>query len=376
MTLPSPGRLAGPARHDSIARVSLVLLLALAFTGCGGKGAGGRGGFAMPPSPVEVAEVRSGAVRDLFRALGSLDALQEADVVAEVSGRVLALPFPEGRSVDSGAVLARLDDRELRAQRDRSSAAVELARSEARRVEDLYAREVVSPRERDESRATLAAAEADLALQQTRFERTTIRAPFSGVTGRRLVSTGSVVRVNDAVVHLARLDRLRVQFAVPERYAAVLRPGARATVQVTAWPGQDFPAWVTVVEPSIDPKTRTFTAVAEVRNLRERLRPGMSASVSVSLAERMRALTVPDEAVLAEGDQAFVYKVGPDSSVARVPVQLGTREAAQVEIVSGLSEGDRVVRAGHQKLYPGAKVIPILAGAGTDSSSTAAPAGR
>lgn len=364
------GRLAGPAR------ASLFLVLSFALAGCGGgKGPGGRGGFAMPPSPVEVADVRATAVRDLFRALGSLDALQEADVVAEVSGRVLALPFPEGRSVDSGAVLARLDDRELRAQRDRAAAALALARSEAKRVEDLYARDVVSPRERDEARASLAAAEAELALQQTRFERTTVHAPFTGVTGRRLVSAGAVVRVNDPLVHLARLDRLRVQFAVPERYAGVLRAGARATVQVTAWPGQDFPAWVTVVEPSIDAKTRTFTAVAEVRNTGERLRPGMSASVSVSLAERMRALTVPDEAVLAEGDQAFVYKVGSDSSVARVAVTLGTRDAARVEIVNGLAEGDRVVSAGHQKLYPGAKVMPVQSVAATDSSKAGQPAG-
>ncbi|MCE9627045.1 MAG: efflux RND transporter periplasmic adaptor subunit [Candidatus Eisenbacteria bacterium] len=374
MTRPFHDRLAGSARASLFVTVLFVL------AGCGGKGAGpgGKGGFAMPPAPVEVAEVRATAVRDLFRALGSLDALQEADIVAEVSGRVLALPFPEGRSVDSGAVLARLDDRELRAQRDRASAALALARSEAKRVEDLYARDVVSPRERDESRASLAAAEAELALQQTRFDRTTVRAPFTGVTGRRLVSAGAVVRVNDPVVHLARLDRLRVQFAVPERYAGVLRAGAKATVQVTAWPGQDFPAWVTVVEPSIDPKTRTFTAVAEVRNLRERLRPGMSASVSVSLAERVRALTVPDEAVLAEGDQAFVYKVGADSTVARVPVTLGTRDAARVEIVNGLAEGDHVVSAGHQKLYPGAKVMPVVSAAPADSlkSSTANAAGH
>ncbi len=363
--LPS-GRSRGPRAALPTASALLILMIA----GCsGGKGPAGKGGFSMPPAPVEVADVRATEVRDLFRALGSLDALQEADIVAEVAGRVLALPFPEGRSVDSGAVLARLDDRELRAQRDRAAAAVALARSEAKRVEDLYTREVVSPRERDESRASLAAAEAELELQQTRLDRTTVRAPFTGVTGRRLVSAGAVVRVNDALVHLARLDRLRVQFAVPERYASVLRAGARATVQVTAWPGQDFPAWVTVVEPSIDPRTRTFTAVAEVRNLGERLRPGMSASVSVSLAERMRALTVPDEAVIAEGDQAFVYRIAADSTVARVPVTLGTRDSSRVEIVAGLAAGDRVVRAGHQKLYPGAKVMPI-----PDAPAVAAPA--
>jgi membrane fusion protein (multidrug efflux system) len=270
--------------------------------------------------------------------------------------------------VDSGAVLARLDDGELRAQRDRAAAALTLARSEAKRIEDLFARDVVSPRERDEARAALEVAEAEAQLQQTRFAKTVVRAPFAGVTSRRLVSAGAYVRENDRIARLARLDRLRATFAVPERYTSALRPGAEATVSVTAWPGQEFPARVTVVEPSINPESRTFTAVAEVRNLGFRLRPGMSADVMVRFSERAGALTVPDEAVIAEGDQAFVYRVGPDSVVARVPVTLGARQAARVEVATGLAAGDRVVRAGHQKIFPGAKVLPVT-GALPDSAT-------
>ena len=337
--------------------VSYVVLLVLS-SDCAKKG-GGPGGFQMPPAPVEVAEATVTRVSDSFHALGSLQAWQEAEVVAEVAGRVLSLPFTEGRSVDSGAVLARLDDGEPRAQRDRAAAALTLARSQSRRVEDLFAREVVSPRERDEAKAALDVAEAEANLQRTRFERTVVRAPFAGVAGRRLISAGGYVRENDAIVRLARLDRLRAHFPVPERYAGALRPGARASVAVTARPGEEFPATVTVVEPSIDPESRTFTAVAEVRNVAGHLRPGMSADVTVRMSERAGALTVPDEAVVAEGDQAFVYRVGADSTVQRVPVTLGAREAARVEVSSGLVKGDRVVRAGHQKIYPGAKVMPV-----------------
>ena len=328
----------------------------------------------MPPMPVEVAEVSTTRMSDAFRALGSLEALQEAEIVAEVAGRVMSLPFPEGRSVDSASILARLDDSELRAQRDRAAAALTLARSEDKRVADLFARDVVSPRERDESRASLEAAEAELKLQQARLDRTVVRAPFSGVTGRRLVSAGGHVAIGDPIVRIAHLDRLRATFPVPERYAAVLKAGASATIGVTAWPGEEFPARVTVVEPSIDPSSRTFTAVAEVKNVGGRLRPGMSADVNVRLTERGGALTVPDEAVLAEGDQTFVYKVGPDSSVSRVPVVLGARMSAQVEVKSGLVAGDRVVRAGHQKIFPGAKVMPVASLPADSAAPGAAPA--
>lgn len=351
-----------------------VLVSSLLAAGCAPKKGAGAGGFQMPPMPVEVAEVTTTRMSDEFRVLGSLEALQEAEVVAEVAGRVLALPFPEGRGVDSGQVLARLDDSELKAQRDRAAAALTLARTEDRRVADLFEREVVSPRERDESKAGLEAAEAELNLQQARLDRTVVRSPFSGQTGRRLVSPGGHVKVNDPIVRVARLDRLRATFAVPERYAAVLKPGARASIMVTAWPGQAFPATVTVVEPSIEPTSRTFTTVAEVTNLGGRLRPGMSADVSVRLSERMGALTVPDEAVIAEGDQPFVYRVGPDSTVARVPVTLGAREAARVEVRTGLAAGDRVVRAGHQKIFPGAKVMPV-ASLPPAAADGAAPAG-
>ena len=363
-------------RRPRAARAALVVLCVASlvpFTACAPKTGGAGGGFQMPPMPVEVAEVTTSRMSDAFRALGSLEALQEAEVVAEVAGRVQSLPFPEGRSVDSGAVLARLDDSELRAQRNRASAALTLARSEEKRAADLFARDVISPRERDESRAVLEAAEAELALQQARLDRTVVRAPFSGMTGRRLVSAGGHLRVNDAIVRIARLDRLRATFPVPERYAAVLKSGARATVGVTAYPGEEFPAVVTVVEPSIDPGSRTFTAVAEVYNERGRLRPGMSADVSVRLTERGGALTVPDEAILAEGDQTFVYKVGPDSTVSRVQVTLGAREAARVEVRSGLVAGDRVVRAGHQKIFPGAKVMPVSS-LPPDAAAATAPA--
>jgi membrane fusion protein (multidrug efflux system) len=114
--------------------------------------------------------------------------------------------------------------------------------------------------------------------------------------------------------------------------------------------------------------------VAEVKNVGGRLRPGMSADVNVRLTERGGALTVPDEAVLAEGDQTFVYKVGPDSSVSRVPVVLGARMSAQVEVKSGLVAGDRVVRAGHQKIFPGAKVMPVASLPADAAAPGAAPA--
>ena len=106
---------------------------------------------------------------------------------------------------------------------------------------------------------------------------------------------------------------------------------------------------IDVIDPVLDEATRSANVIARVPNPGNRFRPGMSANVSAVLSERMNALTIPSEAVFAEGTQMFVYVVGPDSSVARTPVKLGTRLADVVEVVEGLKEGDRIVRAGHQR---------------------------
>ena len=117
-----------------------------------------------------------------------------------------------------------------------------------------------------------------------------------------------------------------------------------------------------MIEPQLDPATRSVGIVARVANPDELLRPGMSATVSVILSERSDALTVPSEAVFVEGGQAFVFVVRPDSVVTRTPVVLGTRQPGTVEVSAGLADGQQVVRAGHQKLFAGAKVMPVGGG--------------
>ena len=119
---------------------------------------------------------------------------------------------------------------------------------------------------------------------------------------------------------------------------------------------------IDVIEPQLDPVTRSVGIVARVDNPDELLRPGMSATISVILSERGGALTVPSEAVFVEGGQAFVYVVRPDSVVTRTPIVLGSRQSGTVEVSEGLSDGQQVVRAGHQKLYEGAKVMPVGGG--------------
>ena len=341
-------------RPMGAAMVSLSMLI----LGCARGGPQG-GGFQMPPMPAETAVVTKGPVLDRFEAVGSVEAGEAITVVSEIDAAVTALPFHEGQPVPKGALLARLDDSQLKAEVDRTAALREQSEATYKRVKTVVEQGAGSAQDLDDAATALKVAEANLELAKTRLGKTRVTAPFSGVVGSKRVSAGAYLRAGTAITDLASISELKVTFSVPERFLGKLSRGSAVTVSTTAFPGYTLQGRIDVVDPVLDPATRSAKVIARVRNPGGRFRPGMSANIEAVLSERMNALTIPTEAVFAEGDQTLVYLVRADSTVARTPVKLGTRLADVVEIVDGLKEGDRVVRAGHQKLFDKARVIPV-----------------
>jgi membrane fusion protein (multidrug efflux system) len=351
-----------------------ALALAALVTSCGkGKGGGPGGGFTMPPMAVEVAEVHPRVVRDQFHALGNIGSDENIEVVSELNARVLELPFQEGQRLEAGALIARLDDREFGPEAERSQAERDQAKANLDRKKKLAVDGAISPQELEDAQTSLQVAEAVAALARARLEKTRIRAPFPGLVGVRRVSRGAYLREGTVITDLTRVDEMKVTFSAPERFAKDLKPGVTVELHTPAFPGETFIGKLSVVDPVVDSGTRTLRLVARIPNRGVRLRPGMSADVSVTLAERSQALVVPDEAVFAQGNQNFVYLVNADSTVALTAVQLGTRDSMQVEIVSGITAGARVIRTGHQKLYPGAHVMPISPGSPPATAGAASP---
>jgi len=353
-------------------RSSGVVLLALAAFSCGPRQAG----FQMPPVPVEVSEVKAEMVRDRFRALGSVEANEIVQIVSEINAVARQLPFTEGQAVHRGQLLAQLDDVEIGAEALRAEALRDQAKVNFERAQQLFEQKAASSQELDDASAALKVAEANARLAGARLSRTRITSPFEGVVGRRLVSPGAFLRVGDPITEVAALDVVKISFAAPERFLSQLRVGGRIEITTVAYPGQAFTGRVHVVDPILDPASRTVRLVATAPNPGRRLRPGMSADVSATLAERADALTVPDEAVFAQGDQSFVYVVKADSSVARQAILIGSRDSARVEVREGLQAGDRVVRAGYQKLFDGARVMPIPEGGMMSGPGAGGPNGK
>jgi membrane fusion protein (multidrug efflux system) len=321
--------------------------------------------------PVEVSPVIVRPVVDNFEGVGTIEAIEATVVVSEIEGLVTALPFREGEVLKRGELIAQLGDAQLAAEVARAEALRAQSKVTFDRVKSVVDQGAGAPQDLDDAAAGLKVAQANLDLAKARFAKTRIVAPFKGIVGARRVSVGTFVRTGTPITELANIDEIRVNFFAPERFLPQLSRGAAVSISAPAFPGYRLTGRILVIDPIIDQTTRSARVVARVQNVGRRFRPGMSANVSATLSERPSALTIPNEAVFGSGNQSFVFVVKPDSTVARVPLTLGTRLRDVVEVVEGLEAGMTVVRAGHQKIFEGGKVMPIS----SHPDTSAAPAG-
>lgn len=330
----------------------------MVLVGCSEK-AGPGGGFQMPPTPVEVANVTAQDIADKFEVVGTIEAIEGVTIVSEIDASVLSLPFTEGSFINKGDLVAQLDDSQLSAEVNRTEALYDQSKASYNRIKSIVEQNAGTPQDLDDALANLKVAEANYEVAKSRLAKTRIVAPFSGIIGTRKVSVGAFLRTGQQITELANLNEIRVSFSAPERFLSQLKRNSDVIVSSTVFPGYEIKGRILAIEPILDPETRNVNIVARVQNPGQKFRPGMSANVSAILSERLHALTIPNEAVFAKGNQSFVYVVKKDTSVAATPVTLGLQTSEMVEVVSGLEDGMQVIRAGHQKLFDGAKVMPI-----------------
>ncbi len=333
--------------------------LTLLLTSCSGQQ---KGGFGPPPVPVETASVNTADVTDKLEAVGNVEAADAITVVSEIDAKVMSLPFIEGQYIEKGGLIAQLDDSQARAEVESAQATLDKTKITYDRTKEIVDANAAARQELDDATAALKVAQAQLDQAQVRLDKTRVVAPFSGVLGTRRVSPGAYLRTGDPITTLTKISELRVNFSAPERTFSFLRRGSGVTISSPAYPDYELDGKIEVVDPVVDQTTRSVTVIALVENKDRRLHPGMSANVSAVLRNRPDALTIPDEAVFSEGNQAFVYVVRPDSSVVRTAITLGTRQPGTVEVTQGLLAGEEVVKAGHQKLYDGAKIMRVPPG--------------
>jgi membrane fusion protein (multidrug efflux system) len=333
----------------------LALAVALIAAGCskeggtegGEEGGGGPpGGFAMP---VEVAVATKDTIVDALQATGQIEAIQSIDLKPEVEGRVTAILVREGQAVSQGTPLFRIDDAELKAQVARAEADWDLANQALKRTRDLLAQNASSAADLEQAEATERSTRAQVELLKVRQERTTVRAPFGGVAGRRSVSLGDYVTTGTTLISLQTVDPQRAAFQVPERYAERLALGQRVQIRVAALPNQEFTGVVDFVDPVVQLPARTILVKAQVPNGRRQLQSGMFIEARLATDLRPNAVLVPEEAIVPMQGAQFVWVVTEGKAVRR-QVGVGVRIPGFVEIRSGVDEGEQVVVGGMERI--------------------------
>lgn len=330
----------------------------------GARGAGGQGGAGRVVA-VEATPVRQMALRDDAEAVGSLRSRRSVVLRPEVSGRITALHFTDGQRVRQGQVLVQFDDQLPRAQVQQSQAELSIAQANHKRNQELVAQGFISQRSVDESAANLEVAQAKLALAQATASRLRILAPFDGIAGIRGVNVGDYLKDGADIVNVEDLDAVYVDFRLPERLQGKVRTGQTARVAFDALPGVRYAAVVQAINPQIDADGRAVAVRGCIDNRRLQLRPGMFARVTTVFSERANARVVPEEAIVPEGSNAFVFKVvdgkEPGTRVSqRTAVKLGARAPGLVEVVDGLAADDLVVTAGQQRIQRDGTAVRVV----------------
>ncbi len=320
--------------------------------GAGGPGPGGPGG----PVTVEVGKATAARLEDDASAVGTVRARRTVVLRPEVSGRVAALGFVDGARVRKGQLLVQLDDTLPAAQLKQAEAQSSIARTNLQRSRELAAQNFVSQSAVDQNAAALEVAMAQVALAQAQVSRMKIHAPFDAVAGIRVANVGDYLKDGADIVTLDDIGSVFLDFRLPERVVPRVAPGRAVEAQIDALPGRRFTGLVTALDSQIDANGRALLVRAELRNTEGMLRPGMFARARVVFGVRDNAVLVPEEALVPQGDQQFIYKVvsGPKGPIAqRLIAKVGLRVPGKVEITEGIAAGDTVVTAGHARLSRG-----------------------
>ncbi len=308
--------------------------------------------------PVEAAKVTAAPLSEQVTAIGTLLSNEAVTVSSEIPGRLKEIHFQEGQPVEQGAPLFTLDDSVYRAQLDDAEAKLKLAEQTNKRTSTLFSNKYATAQSADEAVSNLAVSTAATELARVQLEKTRIVAPFSGIVGLRHVSVGEYITAGQALVNLEAIDPVKADFRVPEKFLPAIRVGQTIRIKVDAFPDASFEGKVYAIDPKLDVSGRSLLVRALVPNKDQRLRPGLFARVTVLLQLKEDALTVPEQAIVPQGDSQFVYKI-VDGKVKLTKVVTGTRREGRVEIVDGLSVGDEVVTAGQLKIRDGSAVSVV-----------------
>ena len=306
------------------------------------------------PVPADLFVAKAVQFSSGIQAIGTLLPNEEVDLISEVAGKVVGIHFKEGAKISQGQLLVKVDDADLQSQLRRAEYQSKLISERLNRQKILLEKEAVSREEFDQVQTDYNILQADIELLKVKIGKTEIRAPFSGTVGFRGVSLGSFLQPNTIITRLVDQSILKVEFTIPEKYAALSLTGKKVLFK-TELSDKEFEGVVYAIDPKIDQKTRTIAVRAHFDNRKEELSAGMFARLTVVTGTSSEVLLVPTEAIVSEMDGKKVWVCTGGTAASRT-VTTGVRTENNIEILSGLNAGDSVLVTGLLQVREGTPV--------------------
>ena len=298
---------------------------------------------ANPPTIVDVIVASSGNISNTVEANGNVVANEYVELHPEISGRIVYLNVPEGSHVDKGMVIARINDADLQATLEKSKVLLDLYQKTEERDRKLLAVNGLNQADYDLALNNVNSTKADINYTLAQIDKTVIRAPFSGTVGLRQVSPGAYVTPATIIATIQQLDKIKVDFTLPEQYNSIIKKGSVVDVEIDAARKIHRKGLIIATEPQINLSSRNLKvrAILEEGNGH----PGAFVKVSVNAGIDKKAIMVPTNSIIPDDKNNQLILVR-DGRAVFVNVETGVREADNVEITRGIGPGDTVVVTG------------------------------
>jgi membrane fusion protein (multidrug efflux system) len=338
--------------------LGLICALSLFFS-CGekktqGPGQGGGNGQKSGPLPVEAMLIKGETISNAIEVTGTILPNEVTEIRPEISGRLVLLNLREGNIVRKGDLLAKIFDGDLQAQLKKLKVQLQIANKTEERQRELLRINGISQQDYDLSLLAVNNLQADIELTEVNISRTEIRAPYAGRVGLKRISPGAYISPANVLSTISEMDRLRVEFSIPEKYSSEVIPGLDVRFSVE---GSDkiYNAVISARESSVDETTRNLTLRADIRDEDKFLVPGSFAKVRIILGKDENAIMIPTQSVIpvARGKQIVVLNGG---QVEFRNIRTGVRDSARVQVLEGLMAGDTLITTGLMFLRPDSKV--------------------
>ncbi|MCC6688443.1 MAG: efflux RND transporter periplasmic adaptor subunit [Saprospiraceae bacterium] len=334
----------------------IMLLLPLTFVYCKNESKKDFKAFGGPPksSKADGYVVSSGTFSEQIQVPGTVLAYETTDIQSETSGKIVSLNIREGSFYPKGTLIAKINDDDLQAKLSKLKIQLQIAQAQVKRQAELLKINAIGQQEFDAVDLNFKSLQSDIEILKTEIRKTEIRTPYAGVLGFKMISPGAYISPQTKITTISQTDKLKLEFALPERYLPVIRNGMIVNLKLDS-SRKVYKAKIYAIEPFISQDSRSLNVRAEIIQTDKFIQPGMFASVDVGLSDKNNVIKIPSQAIIAQArdKKVVVYKGGKAEFKT---VVTGIRDASNVEIIEGLTVGDTILITGILTAKPDSKI--------------------